>query len=41
MNEKPLVNKKYLLEKFPCKMGWTYQAGDYVHVILYPDNEPL
>jgi hypothetical protein len=96
MDEKPLVNKKYLLEKFPCKMGWTYaeipeilpdkkspygwvkvkgsidgyeiskyhlmpsgkgtlmlgikseirkiikkQAGDYVHVILYPDNEPL
>ena len=24
MNEKPLVNKTYLLEKFPCKMGWTY-----------------
>ena len=96
MNEKPLVNKTYLLEKFPCKMGWTYteipeilpdkkspfswvkvkgsidgfeinkyhlmpsgkgtlmlsvkseirkkikkQAGDYVHVILYPDNDPL
>ena len=96
MSEKPLVNKKYLLEKFPCKMGWTYaeipeilpdkkysfswvkakgsidgfeiskyhlmptgkgtlmlavkseirkkikkQAGDYVHVILYPDSEPL
>jgi len=96
MNEKPLVNKKYLLEKFPGEMGWTYaeipeilpdkkapfswvkvkgsidgfeiskyhlmpsgkgtlmlsvkseirkkikkQAGDYVHVILYPDNEPL
>jgi len=92
----PLVNKKYLLEKFPGKMGWTYteipeilpdkkspfswvkvkgsidgfefnkyhlmpsgkgtlmlsvkseirkiikkQAGDFVHVILYPDNEPL
>ena len=96
MNEKPLVDRNYLLEKFPCKMGWTYaeiseilpdknspfswvkvkgsidsieiskyhlmptgkgtlmlavkseirkkikkQAGDYVHVILYPDNEPL
>ena len=96
MNEKPLVNKEYLLEKFPCKGGWTYtiipevppdkkapfgwvkvkgsidgfeiskyhlmpsgmgtlmlfvkaeirkkikkQAGDYVHIILYPDNEPL
>jgi len=96
MNEKPLVDKKYLLEKFPGKGGWTYteipeimpdkkspfswvkvkgsiddfeiskyhlmpsgkgtlmlsvkseirkkikkQAGDYVHVILYPDNEPL
>jgi hypothetical protein len=94
--EKPLVNKKYLLEKYPGKGGWTYatipevppdkkspfgwvkvkgsidgfeiskyhlmptgngklflpikseirkkikkQAGDYVHVILYPDNEPL
>jgi hypothetical protein len=98
MNEKPLVNRAYLLEKFPCKGGWTYtiipeilpdkkspfgwvkvkgsidgfeisnyhlmpflagterlflpvkseirkkikkQAGDYVHVILYPDNVPL
>jgi len=96
MNDKPLVNKKYLLEKFPCKGGWTFteipeilpdkkspfswvkvkgsidgfeiskyhlmpsgkgtlilsvksdirkkinkQAGDYVHVILYLDNEPL
>jgi hypothetical protein len=98
MMEKPLVNKKYLLEKFSGKGGWTYtiipevppdknapfgwvkvrgsidgfeiskyhlmpfltgtgqlflpvkseirkkikkQAGDYVHVILYPDNEPL
>jgi hypothetical protein len=93
---KPLVNKKYLLEKFPGKGGWTFaripevlqdkhayfgwvkvkgsvdgisfnkyhlmpmgngslflpvkadirkkikkEAGDYVHVILYPDNEPL
>ena len=96
MNGEPLVNKKYLLEKFPGKGGWTYtvipeilpdkkspfswvkvkgsidgveirkyhlmpsgkgtlmlsvksdirkkikkEAGDYVHVILYPDNEPL
>jgi len=96
MNEIPLVNKKYLLEKFPCKGGWTFteipeilpdkkspfswvrvkgsidgfeiskyhlmpsgkgtlilsvksdirkkinkQAGDYVHIILYPDNDPL
>ena len=96
MNEKPLVDKEYLLEKFPCKGGWTFteileilpdknspfswvkvkgsidgyeiskyhlmpsgkgtlilsvkseirkkikkQAGDYVQVILYPDNEPL
>ena len=96
MNEKPLVDKPYLLEKFPCKGAWTYtiipeippdpnapfswvkvrgsidgyeikkyhlmpsgkgtlmlfvkseirkkikkEAGDYVHVILYPDNEPL
>ena len=93
---KPLVNKKYLLEKFQGKGGWTYaripeilqdkkahfgwvkvrgtidgfeirkyhlmpmgngklflpvkaeirkkikkNEGDYVHVILYPDNEPL
>jgi len=93
---KPLVNKKYLLEKYPGKGGWTYaqiseiskdkkarfgtvkvrgtidgfeirkyhlmpmgngnlflpvraeirkkikkQAGDFVHVILYTDNEPL
>lgn len=92
----PLVNKSYLLEKFPGKGGWTYaripevlqdkhayfgwvkvkgsvdgvpfnkyhlmpmgngslflpvkadirkkikkEAGDYVQVILYPDNEPL
>lgn len=98
MKEKPLVDKKYLLEKFPGKGGWTYTmipeippdknapfgwvkvkgsidgyeisnyhlmpaekgtgqvflpikaeirkkikkgAGDYVHIILYPDNEPL
>ena len=98
MNEKPLVDKEYLLEKYPGKGGWTYtiipeilpdskspfgwvkvkgsidgfeinkyhllptatgtgqlflsvkseirkkikkQAGDYVHIILYPDNEPL
>jgi len=96
MNEKPLVNKTYLLEKFPCKSSWTYteipeilpdkkspfswvkvkgsidgfeinkyhlmpsgkgtlmlsvkaeirkkikkQAGDFVHVILYLENEPL
>ena len=96
--EKPLVDKQYLLEKFPCKGGWTYtfipeippdkhtpfgfmkvkgsidgyeiknfhllpavkgddrlfltvkaeirkaikkEAGDYVHIILYPDNDPL
>ncbi|WP_430401584.1 YdeI/OmpD-associated family protein [Fluviicola sp.] len=94
--EKPLVDKEYLLEKYPGKGGWIYaailevlqdkhapfgwvkvkghidgfeikkyhlmpsgngklflpvkaeirkkikkQAGDYVHVILYPDNEPL
>jgi hypothetical protein len=93
--EKPLVNRSYLLEKFPGKGGWTYapipeisqdkhstfgwvrvrgtidsfeikhvhlmpmgngklflpvkadirkkigkQAGDYVHVILYPDSLP-
>src|SRR6218665_1197583 len=96
MTEKALVNKKYLLEKYPGKGGWTYapipeikkdkkahfgwikvrgtidgveirkyhlfpikeggmflpvkseirkkikkEAGDYVQVILFPDNEPL
>lgn len=96
MNEQPLVDKEYLLEKSPGESGWTYaiipeilpdpnapfswvkvrgsidgyeikkyhlmpsgkgslllavkaeirkkikkQVGDYVHVILYPDNEPL
>ena len=96
MTEKPLVNKKYFLEKFPGKGGWTFawlpgilrdknvpfgwvkvkgnidgfeikkyhlmpmgngklflpvkaeirkkirkQEGDYVHVILYADNDPL
>ena len=96
MTIKSLVNKDYLLEKYPGKGGWTYavipevlqdknapfgwvkvkgsidgfeirkyhlmpmgdgklflpvkaeirktikkQAGDYVHVILYPDNEPI
>jgi hypothetical protein len=94
--EKPLVNKEYILERYPGKGGWTYaripeilqdkkapfgwvkvkgsidgfeirkyhlmpmgngglflpvkaeirkaikkQEGDYVRVILYPDNEPL
>jgi len=24
--DKPLLNKKYLLEKFPGKGGWTYAA---------------
>lgn len=98
MSEKKLVDKKYLLEKFPGKGGWTYtiipeilpdkkspfgwvkvkgsidgfkirnyhlmptvtgtgklflsvkaeirkkikkEAGDYVHIILYSDNDPL
>ena len=100
MNEKALVDKKYLLEKFPGKGGWVYaiipeilpdkkspfswvkvkgsidgfqiskyhlmptgkeqgkgqlflsvkadirkkikkQEGDYVHIILFPDDEPL
>jgi len=96
MNEKPLVDKEYLLEKCSGKGAWTYtvipeippdrkapfgwvkvkgsidgfeiskyhlmpsgmgtlmlfvkseirkkikkQAGDYVHIILYSDNEPL
>lgn len=95
MSGEALVNKKYLLEKYPGKGGWTYaripeikkdkkahfgwvkvrgtidgveirkyhlfpikdsgmflpvkaeirkkikkQEGDYVHVILFPDNEP-
>jgi len=99
VNGKPLVDKKYLLEKFPGKGGWVYaiipeilpdkkslfgwvkvkgsidgfkinkyrlmptgkeqgkgqlflsvksdmrkkikkQEGDYVHIILYSDNEP-
>ena len=95
MHEKPLVDRTYLLEKFPGKCGWTYtiipeilpdpkapfswvkvrgsidgyaiqkyhlmpsgrgnlmlavkadirkkiqkQAGDFVHIVLYPDNEP-
>lgn len=94
--ETPFVNKKYLLEKFPGKGGWTYaripeippdrknhfgwvkvkgsidgyvisqynlapmgngslflpvkasirkaigkKAGDWIEVILYPDNDPL
>lgn len=94
--EKPIVDKRYKLEKFPGKGGWTYaripevlqdktspfgwvkvrgtidgfeirkyhlmpmgngklflpvkadirkkihkQEGDTVHVVLYPDNEPL
>ncbi|SKC72207.1 YdeI/OmpD-associated family protein [Ohtaekwangia koreensis] len=93
---KPIVNKKYILEKFQGKGGWTFaripeipqdkkahfgwvkvrgtidgyeirkyhlmpmgngklflpvkaeirkkikkDVGDYVHIILYPDNEPL
>ncbi len=98
MSEKPLVNREYLLEKFPGKSGWTYtiipeilpdkkshfgwvkvkgtidgyeisnyhlmptvkgtgklflsvkaeirkkikkEAGDYVHLILYADNDPF
>lgn len=94
--EKPLVDKQYLLQKYPGKGGWTYaaipeilqnknapfgwvtvkgsidgyalkqyklmpmgngqlflpvkaairkkigkEAGDYVHIILYPDGSPL
>jgi hypothetical protein len=96
MNEKPLINKEYLLDKTSGKGGWTYtiiteippdkkspfgwvkvkgsidgfeiskyhlmpsgegtlilfvkaeirkkikkEAGDYVHIILYSDDEPL
>lgn len=94
--EKPLVNKKYLLDRFQAKGGWTYAAipdiaqdknspfgwmkvrgtidgyeiknyhlmpmgngklflpvkaeirkaikkkeGDYVHIVLYPDDKPV
>lgn len=96
MDEKPLVDRAYLLEKYPCKGGWTFteipeiqpdknapfswvkvkgsidgyeirdyhlmpsgkgtlflfvkseirkrikkEAGDYVHITLYSDNDPL
>ena len=33
MNEKPLVNKKYLLEKFPRKGGWTYTVISEIPMI--------
>ena len=38
MNEKPLVDKKYLLEKFPCKGGWTYTI---IPEILPDKNSPF
>lgn len=96
MDEKPLVNKKFILEKYQGRGGWTYarlpdirpdkkapfgwrkvrgtidrfeirryhlmpmgdgnlflpvkaeirkaikkQEGDYVHIVLFPDNEPM
>lgn len=36
--EKPLVDKKYLLEKFPGKGGWTYAA---IPEILQNKNKPF
>ena len=36
--EKPLVDKEYLLEKFPCKSGWTYAA---IPEILPDKNAPF
>ena len=36
--EKPLVDKKYLLEKFPGKGGWTYAA---IPEILQNKNNPF
>jgi len=38
MNDKPLVDKEYLLEKFPCKSGWTYAA---IPEILPDKNAPF
>lgn len=38
MNDKPLVNKKYLLEKFPGKVGWTYTI---IPEILPDKNAPF
>jgi len=38
MNAKPLVDKEYLLEKFPCKSGWTYAA---IPEILPDKNAPF
>lgn len=37
-DEKPLVNKKYLLEKYPGKGGWTYAA---IPEILQDKNAPF
>ena len=36
--EKPLVNKKYLLEKFPGKGGWTYAS---IPEVLQDKNAPF
>jgi hypothetical protein len=36
--EKPLVNNKYLLEKFPGKGGWTYAA---ITEVLQHKNSPF
>jgi len=36
--EKPLVNKEYLLEKFPGKGGWTYVR---IPEVLQNKNSPF
>lgn len=36
--EKPLVNKKYLLEKYPGKGGWTYVV---IHEVLQDKKAPF
>ena len=38
MSVKPLVNKKYLLEKYPGKGGWTYAR---IPEILQDKNTPF
>ncbi len=37
-NEKPLVHKEYLLQKFPGKGGWTYAA---IPEVLQNKNNPF
>ncbi len=38
MNEKPLVDKEYLLEKTPSESGWTYAL---IPEILPDKNAPF